>query len=265
MPEQRAIADALRTVENTVHARHREVELERERKAALMQHLFTYGTHGAPTKVTEIGEMPVSWGVAQLGELGSISGGGTPSTQEATYWGSTLPWLTPSEVTHYDGLFISDTERHITEAGLANTVARQLPPGTVMMTSRATIGEVVINRVPMSTNQGFINVVCDARRVHNEFFAYWIQRNRRVFVDRAHGVTFKEITKSNFKSVPIALPPLDEQRAIADVLSACDSKAHAVNREMAALDELFRALLEELMTGRLAALPLVAAETGVPA
>jgi len=193
------------------------------------------------------------WKTARLGDLGAISGGSTPSTKIPEYWDGDIPWLVPGEVTRHRGLFITETERMITKAGLENSGTRLLPPGTVLMTSRATIGEVVINTVPMATNQGFINVVCDERVVFNEFLAFWIQNNKDVLVARSHGVTFKEITKPNFKLVPILLPPLPEQRAIARVLRNVQATREARQREASLLDELFRSLLEELMTGRVSA------------
>ena len=116
------------------------------------------------------------------------------------------------------------------------------------MTSRATIGEVVINTLPMATNQGFINIKADPEQVSNDFLAYWIIRNKSLFVDRAHGVTFKEITKANFKTIPISLPPLPEQRTIARVLRAVQAAKEARERELVLERERKAALMERLFT-----------------
>lgn len=191
---------------------------------------------------------PGRWQKYRLGDLGDIFGGGTPSTNVAEYWGGGVPWLVPGEVSRRSGLYISVTQRTITEKGLSNSVANLLPPGTVMMTSRATIGEVVINRVPMATNQGFINVVCKPELVQSEFLAYWMQQNKHIFIERAHGVTFKEITKSNFRLVPILLPPLDEQRTIAGALDAVQKARQVRLREAALERERKAALMEYLFT-----------------
>lgn len=192
--------------------------------------------------------MPEGWKLTKLGEIGEISGGGTPSTKLPEYWGGEIRWLVPSEVTRCNGLFISDTERKITEAGLASCVARLLPVGTVLMTSRATIGEVVINTVPMATNQGFINVKCDGTEVFNEYLAFWIKQHKQIFEDRANGVTFKEITKSNFKTIPIHLPPLTEQRAIARALRAVQEAREARRKELQLERERKAALMQHLFT-----------------
>lgn len=191
---------------------------------------------------------PLHWNLTELGAVGQVSGGSTPSTQNPDYWGGGIPWVAPSEVSKHPRLHIDRTERTITAAGLANCAARLLPPGTVMMTSRATIGEVVINSVPMATNQGFINVVCDERLVINEFLALWMKQNKQEFIDRAHGVTFKEISKSVFKTIPIYLPPLSEQRAITNILQAVQDARDAHRRELKAERERKAALMEDLFT-----------------
>jgi type I restriction enzyme S subunit len=172
------------------------------------------------------------WSEYALGDIAKILGGGTPSTSVPAYWGGDVPWLVPSEVSKQSCLYVSTTRRTITRDGLANSVATLLPPGTVMMTSRATIGEVAINAVPMTTNQGFINVVCKPEIVSNEFLAYWIAWNKQRFIDRAHGVTFKEVTKSNFKSMSILLPPLQQQSAIAQLLKSAQAARELRRREL---------------------------------
>lgn len=184
----------------------------------------------------------------KLGQLGTVSGGSTPSTKVSEYWDGDIAWATPSDVTKCTDIYISDTGRKITKAGLENSATKLFPSGAVLMTSRATIGEVVINRIPMATNQGFINVVCDPRVAHNEYLAFWIRQNKRVFEERAHGVTFREISKSNFKEIPITLPPLPEQRAIAHTLRTVQTAREARRREAALERERKAALMQRLFT-----------------
>lgn len=193
-------------------------------------------------------QFPSCWKQISLGELGEISGGGTPSTKVADYWNGDIYWLVPSEVTKCRGLFISETERRITSEGLANCASKLFLPGTVLMTSRATIGEVVINTVPMATNQGFINIHCNECKTYNEFLAYWIIQNKQVFKDRANGVTFQEISRSNFKTIPIFLPPLPEQRAIAHTLQTIQKAKEARQRELELERERKATLMQYLFT-----------------
>ena len=193
-------------------------------------------------------QLPPNWKLMQLGDLGEIYGGGTPSTKILKYWDGDIRWLVPSEVTKHRGIYISDTERHITPEGLQKCASKLFPSGTVLMTSRATIGEVVINTLPMATNQGFINICCDQNKTFNEFLTYWIIQNKQIFKDRANGVTFKEISRSNFKTIPIYLPPLPEQKTIAHTLRTIQKAKETRLRELELERERKAALMQYLFT-----------------
>ncbi|MHC5827831.1 MAG: restriction endonuclease subunit S, partial [Nostoc sp.] len=124
LSEQKTIAHNLRTIQKAKETRQRELELERERKAALMQYLFTYGTRNEPRKQTEIGEIPESWQVLKLGQISQITSGGTPSRSNAKYWNGDIPWVKTGEVNY--GI-ITDTEEKITKEGLENSAANIIP------------------------------------------------------------------------------------------------------------------------------------------
>jgi type I restriction enzyme S subunit len=192
--------------------------------------------------------VPAHWRRVTFGDLGQVSGGSTPSTKVPGYWGGDIPWLTPSEVSRRRTPFIDSTERAITAEGLAGCAAKLLPPGTVLMTSRATIGEAVINVVPMCTNQGFANVSCYEDMAHNLFLLYWIGHRKAAIESRANGVTFKEISKSSLKSIPVSLPPLPEQQAIARSLRAVQGAIEARRRELELERERKAALTDYLFT-----------------
>lgn len=256
LPEQRAIAYVLRTVQDAIAARRRELELERERKAALMQRLFTHGTRGEPTKMTEIGEMPESWRVVQLGDVATISSGGTPDRTRPEYWNGDIPWVKTGEI---DYNVIAQTEEHITQAGLQNSSARLVPSGTLLMAmygQGVTRGRVAILGLDATLNQACAAIRVSSSVVTNFLFhylAYGYERIRNL----GHGANQKNLNALLIRSIVIPIPDSDEQQAIADTLTACDGKANALNREITLLEELFRALLEELMTSRLSALPLI--------
>jgi type I restriction enzyme S subunit len=149
------------------------------------------------------------WIETTLGDVADVIGGGTPSTKESAYWGGDVPWLTPGELTKREGKIITATERTISAEGLANSSAKLLPKGTVLLTSRATVGAVGLAGKPMATNQGFQSLV--ARSVVMPYFLMcWVQANREAFEKRASGSTFPEISGKRVKAIPIVLPPLDE-------------------------------------------------------
>ena len=153
-----------------------------------------------------------------LAEVCTILGGGTPRRSNASYFGGTIPWATPTDITALGSLFIERTKETITEAGLNESSARLLPAGTVLMTSRATIGYTAIATRPMATNQGFANLIC-SERVAPQYLAYWLHDQRERLIQLSGGTTFRELSKSTLKKVRIPLPPLDEQRRIVGILN----------------------------------------------
>ena len=100
-----------------------------------------------------------SWKECKLGDVAEIIGGGTPSTSNNEFWNGNIPWLTPRDLTGYSKVYISHGERFITESGLKNSSAKLMPKGTVLLTSRAPIGYVVIAENGICTNQGFKSLV----------------------------------------------------------------------------------------------------------
>jgi type I restriction enzyme S subunit len=180
---------------------------------------------------------PRDWSVADLeqdpnnGVISEVRGGGTPSTTEPDYWGGPILWLTPREITNDRTFhFVSTTERTITEKGMESSAAKVLPPGTVMLTSRAPVGDVVINRAPMATNQGFLNFKC-GERLLPEFLYYWFKANRPYLDVVANGSTYPELFSTDLFEFQIGLPKIEEQRRIIKILGALDDKIE-LNRQM---------------------------------
>lgn len=171
-----------------------------------------------------VGELPRGWRSLRLGDVARLGGGTTPSRNDAGYWdGGTIPWATPSDITSLpSGLgTIDQTESMVSERALAECSLPLNPPGTVLMTSRATIGYAAINTVPMTTNQGFITFRA-GEDLDPEFLLQWLIAQRPNLVAAAGGSTFKELSRGTAKLLPILMPPIDEQRRIAEVLRSVD-------------------------------------------
>ena len=109
-------------------------------------------------KMTELGALPEEWDVKRVGDALELKGGSTPSTNEDEYWNGTIPWAVPTDITKLKSKYIMETSRKITNEGLSNCSATLLPKGSILLTSRATIGFLAINELEMATNQGFINI-----------------------------------------------------------------------------------------------------------
>lgn len=190
--------------------------------------------------VPEVGGLPHGWRSHRLGDVARLGGGTTPSRAEASYWDdASVCWATPSDITSLPlGVStIAETESMVTEQAMADCSLPLNPPGTVLLTSRATIGFAAINAVPMTTNQGFITFTAGPD-LNPIFLLHWLIAQRPNLVAAAGGSTFKELNRGTAKLLPIDLPPLNEQWRIAEVLRSVDDSI-AANR--AALDQVARA------------------------
>ncbi|MGG3895048.1 restriction endonuclease subunit S [Geobacillus stearothermophilus] len=165
------------------------------------------------------------WINCTLGDIAEVIGGGTPSKSKPEYYeGGTIPWITPKDLSGYPYRYIERGENNITELGLAKSSARMLPKGTVLFSSRAPIGYVAIAKNPLCTNQGFKNFICDEKKVNNLFLYYFLKNNVPMIENMANGSTFKEISGSVAKTIPISLPPLHIQEKIVSIIGSLDDK-----------------------------------------
>ena len=188
------------------------------------------------------------WKVASLGEVTDIFKGGTPKRSVDKYFQGDIPWAIPTDITALDSaLYIDDTATHISEEALGKSAARLLPAGTVLLTSRATIGETAISTIPIATNQGFANFICKDMLL-NAYLAYYLRYIKKRLIDLAHGSTFKEITKGTLLNVEIPLPPLPEQHAIANILQTIQEAKSTRQREIELEHERKAALMDGLFS-----------------
>lgn len=145
-----------------------------------------------------------------------IQSGGTPDSKNSSYWNGSINWATLADLPQNDFITtLSETERKITESGLQNSSAKLLPPCSILVSSRATIGRIAINETEIATNQGFKNILIkDKKKAYYKYIAYVITSLRSRMEALAIGGTFKEISKRNFTTLEIPLPPLEEQKMI---------------------------------------------------
>jgi len=149
-------------------------------------------------------------------EVFKLESGATPSTDKPEYWGGPHAWATLVDLPAEDLVTnLTKTARTITDAGLKNSSAVMLSPGSILVSTRATLGRIAVARIPVATNQGFKNIVIkDASRALPEYVALAVTRLRPQMLEFASGGTFKEISKANFALLEIPLPPLEEQQGI---------------------------------------------------
>lgn len=152
---------------------------------------------------SEIGPVPEGWAVKAIGDVVTLKGGGTPSTKNPQYWeGGTRYWATPKDMSRLSHPILLDTERRITDAGVNCVSSGILPVGTVLMSSRAPVGYLAITDVPTAINQGFIAMICDGT-VPPIYVLNWAFTSMETIKAHASGTTFAEISKKNFRPLPV--------------------------------------------------------------
>lgn len=185
------------------------------------------------------------WESKQIGEIAEVVGGGTPKTEIVDYWDGEIKWFTPSEIGKTKYVF--DSDRHITEKGLKNSSAKLLPKDALLLSSRATVGEISIALTECSTNQGFQSLITKSN-VDNDFIYYLISTIKNEFLRRSSGSTFLEINKNEIKRMPINIPKLSEQKKISNLFSAIDNKIEMLEKKCEYYQDFKKYLMQRIFS-----------------
>ena len=217
---------------------------------------------------------PAGWKVITLeprsgsGYIERVESGGTPITSVDEYLDGDVPWLTPKEITRGNGaLYVSSTERNITDLGVQSSAAKLMPVGTVMLTKRAPVGAVAISTVPMCTNQGFLNFICGEKLLPT-YLAYWLVANKKYLDAVANGSTYPELYKGDLFEFQMAVPSIEQQKEILRTISSAkqlalclDATSHSaievadvlkLQKLRDRIDHFYSALLPIILSGRFA-------------
>ena len=198
-------------------------------------------------QMTELGPLPKEWRVVRLGEVAEyMKAGGTPSRKETRYWGGNIPFVLIEDMTSC-GLYLASTKETITPEGLEHSSAWLVPPGSLLLSMYATIGETCINLIPVATNQAILAII-PSSTFCPEFGAYLLKFYSGRLAQYNVQSTQKNVNKGIVENFPIPLPPLPEQRAIAHVLRTVQRAKEATEGVIAALKELKKSLMQHLFT-----------------
>ncbi|WP_292365050.1 MULTISPECIES: restriction endonuclease subunit S [unclassified Methanoculleus] len=177
-------------------------------------------------------EVPEGWACCKMGEISQIIGGGTPTSSDQTnFEDNGFPWLTPADLSGFSGKYIERGSRSLSEKGLKTSSAKAMPAGTVLMSSRAPIGYLAIAANPICTNQGFKSFILKGG-IFSDYIFYWLKYSMDVIESMASGTTFKEISGSRAKEIPVLVPPLPEQHRIAAAIETLFARLDAANARL---------------------------------
>ena len=184
------------------------------------------------------------WETKLINDLAVVIGGGTPDTTIKSYWDGEIQWFTPSEIGK--NKYVDSSLRTITEEGLNNSSAKLLPPNTILLSSRATIGECSLSLRECATNQGFQSLV--SKKCYVDFLYYLIQTKKRDLIRKSCGSTFLEISANEVRKIQVSVPTDVEQQKIAGLLSLIDERIATQNKIIEDLKKLKSAIRKKMFS-----------------
>ena len=200
---------------------------------------------------SELGGIPEGWEVSQIGDEVVAVGGGTPSTKVPEYWeDGDISWTTPRDLSGLPDKVLIETDRKITESGLAKISSGLLPVNTVLMSSRAPVGYLALAKIPVAVNQGYIAIKCE-KALTPEYVIQWCVANMDEIKNRASGTTFAEISRRGFRIIPVIVPTEDLLAAYSIRIKTIYEKIECNAKESKKLAELRDTLLPKLLSGEI--------------
>ena len=241
IPEQRAIATALSDVDALLAKLDQLIAKKRDLKQAAMQQLLT--------GQTRLPGFSGEWEVKRLGDVADMGSGGTPLSSVAAYYDGNIPWVSISDMTK-GGKIIEFTDRNLTELGFTNSAAQMFPAGTVLYAMYASLGECSIAGVPLCTSQAILGIR-PRDKLHGEFLFYYLTSLKATVKTLGQQGTQANLNKGMVQNFRLSLPTVEEQTAIASVLSDMDDELAALETRRNKTRALKQGMMQELLTGRI--------------
>lgn len=189
--------------------------------------------------------VPSGWAEKKVSDLVYIVSGGTPDRNESSYWrNGGIPWITPTDLTANNGKYIFNGAEHISERGLASSNARLVPAGSIVFSTRGTVGNLAIAGLPLTCNQSCEVLIPKNNDISSEFLYFLLDYGMFAFHRLAGGTTFGAITRREIGRVYFALPERDEQTAIAHILDSIVSVINISRGTLQSAQNLKKALLQ---------------------
>lgn len=250
LSEQRRIASILAAYDDLIENNRRRIRLLERAARLLYREWFVHLRFPGHEGVRIVDGVPEGWGTVRIDDICDTVGGGTPSTKVSEYWNGDITWVVPSDVTKNDGLVLLDSARKITERGLRKSSATLVPPNTILMTSRASVGYFALVPVDACTNQGFINII-----PRSESSRMYLLFNLMSRVDEirnnAKGTTYPEISKGRFRQMEVRVPPRALQERFTDTVGSNVRQIGLLSRSNRRLAQARDLLLPRLMKGEI--------------
>jgi type I restriction enzyme S subunit len=248
LSQQNKIANILSAYDDLIENNRRRIQLLERSLHLLYKEWFIHLRFPSHEHSKIKDGIPEGWEKKTIDKICSTIGGGTPSTQNPEYWDGDITWITPTDITRNDCLVLLDSQKKITESGLRNSSAKLLPPNTILMTSRASVGFFALIDKEVCTNQGFISII-----PHDDLLRMFLLCNLMGRVEeirsRAGGTTYMEISKSQFRAMEVVIPPTLLLQQFDEAASKILQQVSLLKRQTTKLQQARDLLLPKLMSG----------------
>lgn len=242
LPEQQRIGTLFKELDRNLSLNRAQLDKLTQLKTSMLEQMFPQEGESVPRLRFDGFSGP--WKQRQLRDVAQIIGGGTPSTSIKAYWDGSINWFTPAELG--DQVFVSHSERQITQQGVEQSSAKLLPQGTVLFTSRAGIGKTAILAIPSTTNQGFQSIVPNPKLLDSYFIFSCTNQLKAYGENVGGGSTFKEVSGKQMEVMSLLIPSLAEQERIGAFFQALDERLALQRAKIEKLEQLKKALLEQM-------------------
>ena len=251
LPTQRRIADILSAYDDLIENNQKQIKLLEEAAMRLYKEWFVKLRFPGHENTKIVDGVPEGWEKLYIEDVCQTVGGGTPSTKVPSYYNNgTIPWVTPTDITRNDCLILLDTEKKITEEGLARSSAKMLPSETILMTSRASVGFFGISEQEVCTNQGFISCIPNNKNLMMFLLLNLMSRKDEIR-QKAGGATYLEINKSTFRKLIVIKPDDTLLNEFQSITYTILKRISALKKQSDLLKQARDKLLPKLMNGEI--------------
>ena len=232
-PEQKRIVDLISSVDSYIQALQQQLDSAKKSRNAVLHELLTSGAD--------------DWVETTLGEIANWGSGGTPKADNPDFYDGEIPWCVIGDLTESD---VWETEKRITKLGLANSSAKVIDPGSVLLAMYgASIGRTGISAIPMATNQAIAFARCDTNLVLPKYLLAYLQTQKTKFVEMGQGAAQPNISQTIIKSWPVALPPISYQDQLVSTMDVFNTTLFSLQSSIQASKALRSSLLSDLLSG----------------
>lgn len=248
---QNKIADVLQSYDRLIGINHKRIKVLEQMAENLYKEWFVRFRFPGHESVPFENGLPKGWKIKRVDAIGEVIGGGTPSTNVDSFWDGTIPWLTPADLSNTNRILIRRGSTNISSEGLKRSGATMMPPGTVLVSSRAPVGYLAIAANPICTNQGFKSIVCFEGKTSPYYLFFFLRSNREMLQNYATGATFPELSGNRMKKIKILVPDYQIQHRFEMIAKEVICEMDKLEEANDLLKHQRDLLLPRLMSGKL--------------